>query len=71
MCACVRVCVCVCVCVRVRAWELKEWCVCEYACVCVYLCPCVCVCVCVNWYIWFMRTQICIITWVLQHEGGL
>ncbi len=37
----------------------------------------VCVCVCVwvwereNWYIWFMRTQICIITWVLQHEGGL
>ncbi len=24
-----------------------------------------------NLYIWFMRTQISIITWVLQHEGGL
>ncbi len=28
---------------------------------------CVCVCVCV----WFMRTQICIMTWVLQGEGDL
>ncbi len=42
-----------------------------------FVCVCVCVCVCEwvwereNWYIWFMRTQICIITWVLQHEGGL
>ncbi len=32
---------------------------------------CMCMYVGVNWYIWFMRIQICIITWVLQHEGGL
>jgi len=31
----------------------------------------VCVCVCVYWYIWFMRTQICIMTWVLQRKNSL
>ncbi len=25
---------------------------------------CVCVCVCVGMFMWFMRTQICIMTWV-------
>ncbi len=60
---CTRVCESVCVCTRV--------------CVCARVCESECVCVCerererVNWYIWFMRTQIYIITWVLQHEGGL
>ncbi len=28
------------------------------------VCVCVCVCVCVYWFMWFMRTQICLITWV-------
>ncbi len=28
------------------------------------LCVCVCVCVCVGMFMWFMRTQICIMTWV-------
>ncbi len=35
---------------------------------------CVCVCVCVGMFMWFMRTQICIMTWVwqvLQGEGDL
>ncbi len=36
------------------------------------MCVCVCVCVCERELVlWFMRTKICIITWVLQHEGGL
>ncbi len=28
------------------------------------VCVCVCVCVCVGMFMWFMRTQICIMTWV-------
>jgi len=31
---------------------------------------CVCLCVCVFLYTWFMRTQMCIITWVLQRKHG-
>ncbi len=39
-------------------------CVCV-VCVCVVCVVCVCVCcVCVGMFMWFMRTQICIITWV-------
>ncbi len=30
----------------------------------VSVCVCVCVCVCVGMFMWFMRTQICIMTWV-------
>ncbi len=33
--------------------------------VCMDVCACVCVCVCVGMFMWFMRTQICIMTWVL------
>ncbi len=33
-------------------------------CVCVCVCVCVSVCVCVGMFMWFMRTQICIMTWV-------
>ncbi len=40
------VCVCVCVCVRVN--------------VCVCVCACACVCVCV--FMWFMRTQMYVMT---------
>ncbi len=47
-------CVCVCVCVCV--------CMCVSVCVCV----CECECVCVGMFMWFMRTQICIMTWVLH-----
>ncbi len=32
----------------------------------IYLYVCVCVCVCVCGFMWFMRTQICIMTWVWQ-----
>ncbi len=40
--------------------------------VCMYiLCVCVCVCVCVCGFMWFMRTQICIITWVWQRYYNL
>ncbi len=39
---------------------VEKWCVC----VCVRACVCVCVCVCVGMFMWFMRTQICIMTWV-------
>ncbi len=28
------------------------------------MCVCVCVCACVCMFMWFMRTQICIMTWV-------
>ncbi len=38
------------------------------------LCVCACVCVCVCVFMWFMKTQICIMTWVwqvLQGEGDL
>ncbi len=41
--------------------------VCVCVCVCVSVCVCevcVCVCVCVGMFMWFMRTQICIITLV-------
>ncbi len=34
------------------------------------VCLCFCDCVLVQ-YIWFMRTQMCIMTWVLQHKHGL
>ncbi len=30
----------------------------------IVVCVCVCVCVCVGMFMWFMRTQICIMTWV-------
>ncbi len=47
-------------------WESIVWvysmCVCLSMCVCVSVC--VCVCVCVGMFMWFMRTQICIMTWV-------
>ncbi len=29
-----------------------------------FVCVCVCVCVCVGMFMWFMRTHICIMTWV-------
>ncbi len=35
----------------------------------IYLCVCVCVCVC--GFMWFMRTQICIMTWVWQRYYNL
>ncbi len=57
VCVCVSVCACVCVCVRVSV------------CVCVSVCAWVCVCVC--GFMWFMRTQICIITWVWQRYYNL
>ncbi len=38
--------------------------VCVCVCVCVCVGVCVCVCVCVGMFMWFMRTQICIMTWV-------
>ncbi len=50
VCVCVRACVCVCACA----------CVSVFVCVCVSVCVCVCVCM----FMWFMRTQICIMTWV-------
>ncbi len=43
---------------------MRSVCVCVCVCVCVYVCVCVCVCVCVGMFMWFMRTQICIMTWV-------
>ncbi len=46
-------------CVRVRA-GLEV----VYAHNCSYTPVCVCVCVCVGMFMWFMRTQICIMTWV-------
>ncbi len=71
-CVCVCVCVCVwCVCVCVCVCVCCVWCVCVLCCVCVcVVCVCVCVCVvcvcvCVCGFMWFMRTQICLITWVL------
>ncbi len=30
----------------------------------IQICVCVCMCVCVDMFMWFMRTQICIMTWV-------
>ncbi len=71
---------CVCVCVCVCTWYTKcphkdsnPWGPLE---------TCVCVCgggggggggggVCVFWYRWFIRTQMCVTTWVLQSEHGL
>ncbi len=64
-CECVFTAVCVCVCSFV--WVCVHCCVCVCSrCVCVFtavfLCVCVCDCVCM--FMWFMRTQICIMTWV-------
>ncbi len=46
----------------------KNKCVCVRMCVCVHVCVrvcvCVCVCVCVGMFMWFMGTQIFIMTWV-------
>ncbi len=39
--------------------------------VCLSVSVCVCVCVCVCGFMWFMRTQICIITWVWQRYYNL
>ncbi len=39
-------------------WRVQNSCVC----MCVRVCACVCMCVCM--FMWFMRTQICIMTWV-------
>ncbi len=61
------VCVCVCVCERAREWV----CVCVCVCVRERESECVCVCVCVCGFMWFMRTQICIITWVWQRYYNL
>ncbi len=59
----VCVCVCVCVCVWVWVWERER----EIVCVCV----CVCVCERVCGFMWFTRTQICLITWVWQRYYNL
>ncbi len=71
-------CVCVCgvCCVYIYIIDVIPYvCVCVW-CVYIYICYplCVCVCVCVCGFMWFMRTQICIITWVdrgITFEGGL
>ncbi len=36
----------------------------KFICVCVCVRACVRACVCVGMFMWFMRTQICIMTWV-------
>ncbi len=62
-----RACVCVCVCERERERERERS---EAGddhtnvCVCERQRECVCVCVC--GFMWFMRTQICLLTWVVQ-----
>ncbi len=65
---CASLCVCVCVCVRACVCVCVCACACARACVRVHahvrVCVCVCVCVCVDMFMWFMRTQICIMTWV-------
>ncbi len=50
------VCVCVCVCVYVHVCVLMCSCVCVCVCECVHVSVCACM--------WFMRTHICIMTWV-------
>ncbi len=54
-------------------WGWGFLCVCVCVCVvCVCVCVCVCVwCVCVCGFMWFMRTQICIMTWVWQRYYNL
>ncbi len=50
-----------CVCVRESVCERESVCV---LCVCVCVSVCVCLCLCV----WFMKTHICMMTWVFIYE---
>ncbi len=61
------------VCVCFEIFRLTSG-LCVFVCSCMFVFVCMCVCVCVCVCVWFMRTQMCIMTWiwqVFQGEGDL